>query len=282
MIDKQLFPLNFFLLLILISFPLFFISCGNKDSGAENNASKGSISKPDNRRDNTEARQGQNDDGPLSVHAAAKKKLLDQWIESGKYLYVYFYDDDVDDCIYQDKILDKAIPELKPKATLTKINRKDPKNAEILRLFRAKQLQVPFIVLYTPDQYPVRRFAGLSSVETLVNAIPSPTQEKIISTYRIRKISVICFYRDSMKEFPEIDQTCKKAAETMAGVIDYYTINQDDPAEQNFMKKMNIDKASTSPTVIIVGLKGSGDRRFIGTVNKDQLIQAMKDEFQVL
>lgn len=87
---------------------------------------------------------------------------LSQALKDGKFVYLFFYESGNNDCETMEGRLDSLAQTTKRKVEIIKVERRDPKNSDIVTSLKAQAAPIPLTLLYDPQSAIVAFFTRRS------------------------------------------------------------------------------------------------------------------------
>jgi len=199
---------------------------------------------------------------------------LSQALSEGEYAYLFFYEPDNADCKTMEKNLDRFARGNDKKVEIIKVDRKDPRNSDIVTKLRTQTAPVPLTLLFTPSGAIIAAFSNVITEEELSQALPSPKKAETLKYMQEGKGVILCFCSKKMSSRGEVQSCCSQAESKLAGKAEYISIDLSDPKEANFIKELKIDPNTSVPVTLVINPQGQVTGKYDGEVQVTNLVEA--------
>jgi len=242
---------------------IFNVNCGKKGDGnvKAQEASAESLQSTKQVKDDT-------------TQPSAASQRLSQALKDGKFVYLFFYESGNSDCETMGKRLDSLAQTTKKKVEIIKVERRDPKNNDIVTSLKAQAAPIPLTLLYDPQSAIVAFFTKAVTVEELTKAFPSPKKSEALKYVYQGKGVILSFSNQGMPSRKEIQTCCSQAKNQLAGKAEYINIDLSDPKEAGFVKELKIDPNTPQPVTFVINPQGQLTGKYDGKVQVTDLVQA--------
>ncbi len=199
---------------------------------------------------------------------------LSQALKDGKYVYLFIYESGNSDCETMERNLDSFARTTKKKVEIIKVERKDPKNNDIVTSLKAQTAPIPLTLLYDPKSAIVAFFTKVVTEKELTEAIPSPKKSEALQYVHQGKGVILCFSNKDMPSRGEIQTSCSQAKSKLAGKGEYISVDLSDPKEAGFIRELKIDPDTPKPVTFVINPQGQLTGKYEGKVQVTDLVQA--------
>jgi len=173
-----------------------------------------------------------------------------------------------------EKNLDSFARKTKKNVETIKVDRKDPKNSDIVRRVRTQTAPIPFTLLFEPNSAIVAVFTNVVTEEELRQAFPSPKKAQTLKYIKEGKGVILSFTTKKMSSRGEVQTYCSQAKDKLAGKAEYINIDLSDPKEAGFIRELEIDPNTPEPVTFVINSQGQMTGRYEGEVQVTNLVQA--------
>jgi len=205
--------------------------------------------------------------------SVASQRLSQAFID-GKYAYLFFYEASNRNCKIMEEHLDSFARKTKKNVETIKVDRKDPKNRDIVTKLRTQTAPIPLTLLFEPDSAIVAVFTKVVTDEELIQAFPSPKKAETMKYIRQGKGVILCFSDKGMSSRGDVQTRCSQAKSKLAGKAEYLSVDLSDPEEAGFMKELKIDPNMSEPLTFVINPQGQMTGKYEGEVQVTNLVQA--------
>jgi peroxiredoxin len=205
---------------------------------------------------------------------SAASQHFSQALSKGEYAYLFFYEPDNTDCETMEENLDAFARRTKKNVEIIKVDRKDPKNSDIVASLRTQTAPIPLTLLINPGSAIVAAFTKVVTEQELSQAFPSPKKEETLKYMREGKGVILCFCNKKMSSRGEVQSCCSQAESKLAGKAEYISVDLSDPEEANFIKELKIDPNSSIPVTFVINSQGQVTGKYDGEVQVTNLVEA--------
>ena len=215
------------------------------------------------------ARQVQSQPEPSIV-----SQRLSQALSDGKYVYLFFYESGNADCETMEKHLDRFARKTEKNVEIIKVDRKDPKNRDIVTKMRTQTAPIPLTILFDYNSTVLSAFTKVVTEEKLTEAFPSPKKAEALEYIRQGKGVILCFSSKQMPVRGEVESCCSQAKSQLAGKTECVSVDLSDPKEAGFIKELKIDPNASEPVTFVINSQGQVTGKYEGEVQVANLVQA--------
>lgn len=199
---------------------------------------------------------------------------LSKALKDGKFVYLFFYESGNSDCETMGRRLDSLAQTTKKKVEIIKVERRDPKNSDIVTSLKVQAAPIPLTILYDPQSAIVAFFTKAVTVEELTKAFPSPKKSEALKYVYQGKGVILSFSNQGMPSRKEIQTCCSQAKNELAGKAEYISIDLSDPKEAGFVNELKIDPNTPQPVTFVINPQGQLTGKYEGKVQVTDLVQA--------
>lgn len=197
-----------------------------------------------------------------------------QALSDGKYVYLFFYESGNGDCETMEQHLDRFARKTKKNVEIIKVDRKDPKNRDIVTKMRTQTAPIPLTLLFDSNNTVLTAFTKVVAEEKLTEAFPSPKKAETLEYIRQGKSVILCFSSKQMLSRGEVEGCCSQAKNQLAGKTECVSVDLSDPKEAGFIKELKIDPNAPEPITFVINSQGQVTGKYEGEVQVANLVQA--------
>ena len=208
------------------------------------------------------------------IASSIASQRLSQALSDGKYVYLFFYEPDNADCKTMEKNLDRFARGNDKKVEIIKVDRKDPRNSDIVTKLRAQTAPIPLTLLFTSSGAIIAAFTNVVTEEEFSQALPSPKKAETLKYMQEGKGVILCFCSKKMSSKGEVQSCCSQAESKLAGKAEYISVDISDPKEANFIKELKIDPNTSVPVTLVINPQGQVTGKYDGSVQVTNLVEA--------
>lgn len=241
---------------------IFNFDCGKKEDG--NLRAQESTTEP---RQSTN--QAQTQPNPSVASQRFSQALMD-----GKYVYLFFYEPGNTDCETMEKNLDSFARKTKKNVEIIKVDRKDPRNSDIVTRLRTQTAPIPLTLVLEPNSAIVAAFTYVVTEDELSQAFPSPKKAEAVKHIQQGKGVILCFSNKGMPSRKGVQTCCSQAISKLAGKAEYLSVDLSDPEEAGFIKELKIDPSTPEPVTFVINPQGQMTGKYEGEVQVTNLVEA--------
>jgi len=211
---------------------------------------------------------------PTQATPSIATQQLSQALSEGEYAYLFFYEPGNADCQTMEKNLDRFARGNDKKVEIIKVDRKDPRNSDIVTKLRTQTAPIPLTLLFTPSGAIIAAFSNVVTEEELSQALPSPKKAETLKYMQEGKGVILCFCSKKMSSKGDVQSCCSQAESKLAGKAEYISIDLSDPKEANFIKELKIDPNTSVPVTFVINPQGQVTGKYDGEVQVANLVAA--------
>jgi Mrp family chromosome partitioning ATPase len=210
----------------------------------------------------------------LVATSVSASDQLNTILEQGKTAFVIVTGPEATGLPQVQKAVQQAIDRV-GNAEVIEVDRSDSQNSELVNKYELATAPVPLVLAFSPNGALGGGVPGTqATAEKLVTLVPSPKKADALKALQDGKAVYVTASRAGMSSKPEVASGCAAACREMKGTCIAIDIDMDDPAEQAFLKLLNVDMQSADPITVVVNAQGQVTGSFNGTVDVSQLVQA--------
>ncbi len=203
----------------------------------------------------------------------ATQRLM-QALSAGKFACLFFYETDNADCKIMEKNLDAFARKTKINVEIIKVDRKDPKNSDLVNTLKTQTAPIPLTLLVDPSSAIVAAFTQVVTTDEMVQAIPSPKKTETLKYMQQGKGVILCFSSKKMSSCNNVQSCCSQAETLLEGRTEYINIDLNDPKEADFIKELKVDPNTSVPVTFVINSQGQVNGKYDGEVQVTNLIAA--------
>ncbi|NIM96953.1 MAG: hypothetical protein GTO24_02355 [candidate division Zixibacteria bacterium] len=247
-----------------LAMTIFTLSCGNQRDD-----------KVSAKEATTERPQGQSSEPvQTQIEPSEVSQRMSQAFSDGKYTYLFFYEPGNGNCEIMEKNLDSFARKTKKDVEIIKVDRKDPRNKDIVTGLRTQTAPIPLTLLFDPSSAIVAAFTKVVTEEELTQAFPSPKKVETLEYIRQGKGVILCFSSKRMPSRKAVQTCCSQAQDALAGKAEYIHIDLSDPKEAGFIKELRIDLNMAEPITFVINSQGQVTGKYGTEVQVANLVEA--------
>lgn len=204
------------------------------------------------------------------------KADIDKAKASGKAVFIVVTDKDA---IGTDKAMKiaKDANSIYKKASVVQMNRDIPANSEFVSQWGLSGAPLPIILCISPRGYVTGGFIlADATAKKIAELVPSPKTDEIYGAMTDKKSTIIIISKKSNTDKSTILANCKTAAKQLNNKAVIVEIDENDPKEAEFIKKMNLKSAPNTTSVVVLNASGQTAGTFNGKVETTQIVAAAK------
>jgi hypothetical protein len=209
---------------------------------------------------------------PLKPSVASQR--LSQALMDGKYVYLFFYELGNTDCETMGKNIDSFARKTKKNVEIIKVDRKDPKNSDIVTKLRTQTAPIPLTLVLEPNSAIVAAFTYVVTEDELSQAFPSPKKAEAVKYIQQGKGVILCFSNKGMPSRKGVQTCCSQAIDQLVGKAEYINVDLSDPKEAEFIKELRIDPNTPEPVTFVINPQGQVTGKYDGEVQVANLVEA--------
>ena len=208
------------------------------------------------------------------IASSIASQRLSQALSDGKYVYLLFYEPDNADCKTMEKNLDRFARGNDKKVEIIKVDRKDPRNSDIVTKLRAQTAPIPLTLLFTSSGAIIAAFTKVVTEEEFSQALPSPKKAQALKCMQEGKGVILNFANKKMSSREAVQACCSQAKENLAGKAEYIYVDLSDRKEAGFIKELKVDPNTPAPVTLVINPQGQITGKYNGEVQVTNLVEA--------
>jgi len=210
-------------------------------------------------------------------NAASGLKSFEASWKADHYVLAFFYSE-MNDIVKEKKAgFETMAAGLKDKADVHFVDIKDPKQSDVVTLYKVDRAPMPIVLVVAPNGAITGGFPRDFTEESIQNAIVGPLTTQCLKAIQDGKFVFVCVQGDD----------AKANASAMKGVTDFkndilYNTQTEvvifkgtGPSEQRMMKSLGFDEKSAEPMTAFLAPPGAIIGKFTGATDKGTLIAAL-------
>jgi hypothetical protein len=194
--------------------------------------------------------------------------------DKGRYSYLLFTEKGNPSCNQMEQNLNDFAKQTKQKVNIIVIDRKDPKNMDIVQQFGTQTAPIPLTLLCNKNGSVAFVFSKIATADELEFGFPSPSKEAALEYMYQGKGVVICFYVDSMTTKKDAEDLCIQAKNKLEGKLQYVAADLSDPKEVSFLGELRMSPNFSQPMIVVINASGQVMGKFNGNFTVDNLVLA--------
>lgn len=206
----------------------------------------------------TEATQSTKPEQPAALPAGNSKIQtdLDKAKKEGKAVFVVVTGTGVTETLKATTVA-KGANALYKNATVVQMDRDDAANSQLVAEWRLAGAPLPLLLVISPKGLLTGgRILTDATAENLAAMIPTQKLEEVYAAINDKKSALVIFSKKSMSDRSEVIKECKNAVTLLNNNAVLIEVDMDDANEANFINQLNIDKASTVSTTLVINTQG--------------------------
>jgi thiol-disulfide isomerase/thioredoxin len=249
---------------LAVAMTIFSLSCGNQ---ADDKLKAQETATEETKQQSSSLSQAQ-------IEPSEASQRMSQAFSNGKYVYLFFYEAGNPDCQTMERNLDSFAGKTKKNVEIIKVDRKDPRNRDIVSKLRTQTAPIPLTLLLEPSNALLAAYTKVVSEEELSGAFPSPKKAEAIQYVRQGKGVILCFSNNDMASQREVKACCSQAKDKLAGKAEYINIDLTDPKETGFIIELKIDPNTPEPITFVINPQGQMTGKYGPEVQVADLVEA--------
>ncbi len=207
--------------------------------------------------------------GTAAIERAAK---------AGKYLFVFFQNDDGERTRKMKGVLDAAMKKVADRAESIVIDVSDPSERDIVKKFGVDRAPMPLVLVLAPNGAVTGGFPVRFEEKQLTEAIVGPGTAKVLKGLQDGKLVFVCAQNaQTTSNAPAMRGVKDFAADAQyAKGTEVVTLDPTDAAEAKFLGQIEIDPKIKQATTVFLAPPGTIVGKFKGATDKGKLVAAMK------
>ena len=210
-------------------------------------------------------------------NAASGMKAFETSWKADHYVLAFFYSE-MNDIVKEKKASFETIAAgLKDKADAHFVDIKDPKQIDVVNLYKVDRAPMPLVLVVAPNGAITGGFPRDFTEERILSSIVGPLSTQCLKALQEGKFVFVCVQGDDVKA----------NASAMKGVVDF----KDDiqygpitevvifkgtgPSEQRMVKSLGLEEKPAEPVTAFLAPPGSMIGKFTGSTDKDKLVAAL-------
>jgi len=222
------------------------IACGNSNAGG-----KQANTSP-------EVKQRTQPEQPVPVPASNSKIKadLEKAKKDGKAVFVVVTGTGVTDTDKATTVA-KGANAIYKNAAVLQLDRDDAANSQLVAEWRLAGAPLPLVLVISPKGLLSGGMVlNEATAENLVALIPTQKLEEVYATIKDKKSALVVFSKKTLSDRAEVIKECKNAVNLLKNNAVIIEVDMDDANEANFINQLNIDKASTVSTTLVINTQG--------------------------
>jgi len=160
------------------------------------------------------------------------------------------------------------------RSTMVLLDRSEAQNAELVTKFGLSGAPVPLILIAARNGMLAAGLpAAQATAQKLVSLVPTPKMGDVLKALEAGKGVFLYVSRKGMTSKPGAD-ACAAACGQLDGTCVTVRIDMDDPQEQELLKKLKVNQASTEPVTLVINAQGQLTGTYAGAADIASLVQA--------
>lgn len=208
------------------------------------------------------------------IEPSAASQRMSQAFSNGKYVYLFFYEVGNPDCQTMEKNLDSFAGKTKKDVDIIKVDRKDPRNTDMVTRLRTQTAPIPLTLLFQPGGAIVSAFTKVVPEEALSQAFPSPKKAQTVDCIQQGKAVILSFTTKKMSLRGQVQACCSQAKDRLEGKAEYVEVDLTDPEEAGFIKELKIDPNLAEPVTFVINPQGQLTGKYGTEVQVANLVEA--------
>jgi hypothetical protein len=206
------------------------------------------------------------------VSVFSVKQQLEQAKKEGKAVFLIITGSGATGVDNAKKIADEAKTKFAKSLVIT-LNKDETVNSELVTKFGIATVQVPFILVLSPNGIAVAGFQlAQATSDALVKAIPSPKQDEVLFAVSEKKPVFIIVSKKGLKDKAAITSNCKAACSKIASKPTIIEIDVTDAKEANFLKQIGVTSITDKTVTVVANAAGQITGKYEGITLETTLV----------
>lgn len=142
-------------------------------------------------------------------------------------------------------------------ATVVQLNRDDASNADLVAEWRLAGAPLPLVLVISPKGMLTGGMVlAQATSENIAALVPSPKLEEVYASIAASKPALVVFTKKTMSDRAEVLKICQDALTKLDNKATVVEVDMTDSSEDNFMKQVRINTASTVSTTLVINAQG--------------------------
>jgi hypothetical protein len=142
-------------------------------------------------------------------------------------------------------------------AAVIQLDRDDAANSQLVTEWRLSGAPLPLVLVISPKgQLSGGMLLSQATAESLAALIPTQKLEDVYAAIKSNKPALVVFSKKTLSDRSEVLLECKNAVNLLKNNAVIIEVDMDDTNEANFIKQLNIDKAATVSTTLVINTQG--------------------------
>ena len=142
-------------------------------------------------------------------------------------------------------------------SAVVQLDRDDAANSQLVAEWRLAGAPLPLLLVISPKGLLTGGMVlSDATAENLAAMIPTQKLEEVFATIKDKKSALVVFSKKTLSDRTEVIKECKNAVALLKNNAVIIEVDMDDANEANFIKQLNIDKAATVSTTLVINTQG--------------------------
>ncbi len=157
------------------------------------------------------------------------------------------------------------------------IDKDDPNNKNIVDEYGISAVPVPFVMIISCNGLPVfGNMANRINTDILVNAVPTPKQDKVILAISQKKPLFIIVSKKNLSDKAAIINNCNVANKTLTPPAEIIEIDFQDKKETKFLRQLGVTNIANQTITVVANASGQITDTYTGMVLPSALVSSVK------
>jgi len=213
----------------------------------------------------------------LTIWVAATLSAQNNDIEN-KHLFIFFYKEQNEKTLSQEKVFDEAVRNLGASANFMKVNTKDPAQKALVDKYNLKRTPMPFVLVMASNGAITGGYSTFTS-EQLSNAIVSDGTAKILKGLQDQKLVILALQNSKTMNNTAAMQgvTDFKADPRFSNATEIVMIDPSDSREHKFLSMLSLDTNITQAQTVLIAPPAEVLGTYQGPTTKKQLVDSVQN-----
>lgn len=218
---------------------------------------------------------------PAGVAASGSKGIaaMESAAKANKYLFVFFWNNQDQQTGRMNGQFQTAMSKLADRADALAVQLDDPAEKPLVEKFSVRGAPMPMVLAIAPTGAATRAFPKQFDEAQLQQAFVTPCTAKCMRAIQDRRSILLCVQSNQTQFNQEALQGVQafKADPQYTRGTEIIVLNPTDPAEQPFLKALEVDPRTPAAVTLLVTPPGAPVARFVGAVTKEQIEVKVKE-----
>ena len=210
--------------------------------------------------------------------AANAMAAIDRAARAKKYLFVFFWRDELEPTLAMRKVFEAARAKVSDRADSLAVRVTDPAEKEIVAKFMLDRAPMPLVLALAPNGAMTGGFPTNFAEKDLLDAFASPCTAQCMKYLQENKLVLLCVQNDRTKSNDAALQAARdfKADARFSEASEIVILDPADKAEAKFLSDLKINPSTPEAVTAFLAPPGTAIALFEGPVTKDALVNTLQ------